>query len=390
MKEEYEISQIITGFRAAFIEKYHPPASHLKVLTTLEQCRTSVLGGHIDVCPDCGSIKISYNSCRNRHCPKCQGFEREKWVMARKEDILPVKYFHVVFTLPATLHPLCLSNKEAAYGALFHAAWGTLSLFASKEEIQTGAVAILHTWNTQLGYHPHLHLIVAAGGITKEGTWKDFPNASNNSEFLFPVKAMSKVFRAKYTAILDKKQLKIDPGVRKELYKKKWVVYCKRPFCQIEKTVEYFGRYSHRVAITNRRIKLIDNHKVTFEYKDRQDGGRNKIMSVDGEDFLHLFCRHILPEKTVRIRHYGFLAPSNKAKLNQLQQQFLVPCSPRKRKKVKWMDVCEQITGSKYLQCPCCKSAQMLRLHTLLPDNHRRPPPFTGTPDFDDFCMLPA
>jgi hypothetical protein len=374
MRTEFEISQIITGFRDAFIQKHKPSGYRLSVLNDLENCRTSFLGGNTYVCPECGTVKISYNSCRNRHCPKCQGFEREKWVMARKEDMLPVKYFHVVFTLPGELHPVCLANRNEAYSALFRAAWDTLASFAGAYGVQTAMVSILHTWNTQLGYHPHLHCIVPAGGITKDGRWKKFANADNDKPFLFPVKAMGKVFRAKYTAMLDKNNIPIPPQARKSIYKKDWVVYSKHPFCHVGKTVEYLGRYSHRVAITNRRIKMITATHVTFEYTDRKDSGLIKTSRIYGEDFLNLFCRHFLPKKFVRIRHYGFLAPSNKEKLQQLQREFEVPVSPRKREKIKWENACEQLTGIPYRQCPCCQNAEMIILHTLKPHWMRGPP----------------
>jgi len=374
MRTEYEISQIVTGFRNTFIQKYQPSSNQIKVLNALENCRTSILGGNTYVCPDCGVIKVSYNSCRNRHCPKCQGFEREKWIVARKEDILPVKYFHVVFTIPAELHSFCLANKREAYGTLFRSAWDTLQTFAREYEVQTAMISILHTWNTQLGYHPHVHCIVPAGGITKAGRWKSFHNADNDKPFLFPVKAMGKVFRAKYTALLDKKNLPLIPETRKAIYKKDWVVYCKRPFCHIGKTMEYLGRYSHRVAITNRRIKLITDREVTFEYIDRKNNGSIKTICITGEDFLKRYCHHILPKKFVRIRHCGFLAPSSKEKLQQLQREFNVPISPRKKNKIKWIDVCEQLTGTTYLRCPCCKKTEMI-LFRSLPSQWKRGPP---------------
>lgn len=368
MKATHQISQIITRFRESFEQEYHPSAEHLKVLNALEHCRTSTLGGHLYACPDCGSIKVCYNSCGNRHCPKCQGFEREKWVAARNADILPVKYFHVVFTLPGALHGFCLANKSLSYGRLFHAAWDTIQAFSRGYHLQPAMVSILHTWNAQLGYHPHLHCIVPAGGITQQGKWKAFPNAGNSSAFLFPVKAMAKVFRAKYISGLE-----LPYTVRKELFKKDWVVYSKLPFCRVEKTVEYLGRYSHRVAITNRRIKEITSQEVTFQYKDRKDGGKIKNLTIGGQDFLDRFCCHILPMGFVRIRHYGFLASCNKHKLNQLQQEFELPLSPRKREKKKWKEVCEQITGQPYLQCPCCQKGNMELFQTLTPYN-RGPP----------------
>lgn len=383
MSAGHELGHVITSFRGRFMEKYKPPPRQVNVLDALEGCRTAAMGGHAYACPCCGAVKVCYNSCGDRHCPKCQGFEREKWVAARKEDLLPVKYFHVVFTLPHELHPFCLRDQRLAYGLLFRAAWATVKHFAAPHGVQPGMVAVLHTWTAALAYHPHLHCIVPAGGITEEMGWKPFPNASNPSPYLFNVKGMGTVFRAKYMDMLQKAGAGVPPEARKKLFQKGWVVYSKHPFCRVETTVDYLGRYSHRAAITNRRIKEVTGEEVAFEYKDRKDGGKNKQMRLKGEDFLARFCLHVLPKGLMRMRHYGFLAASNKDKLNLLKQGFGLQPSPRRREKVKWADACEQITGKPHLLCPHCQDAQML-LCQILPPTGRGPPP-TGhsSPDFN-------
>jgi hypothetical protein len=372
MKPAYEISEIISRFKASFTQKQHPVARHLLVLDALEKCRTAALGGHVDACPDCGSIRVSYNSCRNRHCPKCQGFKREQWIEARKEELLPVKYFHVVFTLPDILNPVSLNHQRTVYKTLFRAAGQTIQTFALRQGVQPGMVALLHTWGSNMHYHPHLHCIVAAGGITPEGRWKSFPNAYNKSPFLFPVKGMSRMFRAKFTAELDK-LLKIDKEVRRKMFAKEWVVYSKPPFNDTPKIVEYIGRYSHRVAITNRRITCVTDEHVSFTCKDYRDGGKTKTMTLKGEEFLRRFCQHILPTGFVRIRHYGWLSASNREKLRTLQKEFNLPLVPKKREKKRWADFHLERFGVSHLVCKDCRQAEMITINTFGPTV--RPPP---------------
>ena len=217
MRTSLEVAHIITRFKDAFLEKYSPCKQVLKVFSHLEQCRTSALGGHVDACSECGAVRVSYNSCRDRHCPKCQGIERELWIQARKEEILPVNYFHVVFTLPEELHSLSLANMKAVYSSLFRAAWGTIEKFSGNQGVQTGMTAILHTWGSNLHYHPHVHCIVPGGGIREDGKWKTYENVYNRKAFLFTVKGMSKVFRAKFMKELTK-SVKIPATVRKRLF----------------------------------------------------------------------------------------------------------------------------------------------------------------------------
>lgn len=371
MKTKFEVAQIISRFKEDFVAQYHPCAQVTKVLSHLEQCRTSALGGHRDACPECGAIRVSYNSCRDRHCPKCQGFEREGWIQARKEDMLPVKYFHVVFTLPDSLNPLALKNMTDTYSCLFSAAWQTLKEFARNKEVQPGMVAILHTWGSNLHYHPHLHCIVPCGGIDKNGRWKNISGSKQKSPFLFPVTAMSSMFRAKYMSMLSKK-VSVPQSIRKKLFAQKWVVYSKAPIMGAEKVIEYLGRYSHRVAISNSRIKEVTDTSVTFDYKDYRQGGKHKLITLTGQEFLHRFSQHILPSGFVRIRHYGFLASCNREKLRNIQKQMNVPCSPVKREKKKWKEVCAD-KWEQYNLCPYCKSCQMVTVEVFGPT---RPPPF--------------
>lgn len=370
MRTRFEVSHIISGFKDAFFERHpcHPQVR--KVLNRLEMCRTAALGGHVDACPECGHIRVSYNSCRDRHCPKCQGMERELWIQARKEDLLPVKYFHVVFTLPDELNQLMMGNMRHGYSCLFRAAWKTVESFSLRHGIQAGMVALLHTWGSALQYHPHLHCIVPAGGVDGAGRWKLLPNACNRSPFLFPVKALGKVFRAKFVQMLSQ-GLHIPPGVRKKLFSRDWVVYSKYPFSNREMVLEYIGRYSHRVAISNARIREVDGTHVTFDYKDYKDGARHKLMKITGVEFLRRFAMHILPNGFVRIRHYGFLAACNREKLRSIQGQLKQPLTPQRRKRKKWMEVCRE-KNLEYNVCPDCKQAQMVTIEIFRPA--RSPP----------------
>lgn len=371
MKTKFEVAGIISRFKEDFVARYHPCAQVTKVLSHLEQCRTSALGGHRDACPECGAIRISYNSCRDRHCPKCQGFEREGWIQARKEDMLPVKYFHVVFTLPDSLNPLALKNMADTYCCLFSAAWQTLKEFARNKGLQPGMIAILHTWGSNLHYHPHLHCIVPCGGIDKNGLWKNISVAKQKSPFLFSVQAMSPMFRAKFMSMLDKK-VSVPQSMKKRLFAKKWVIYSKAAIVGTEKVIEYLGRYSHRVAISNNRIKQVTDTSVTFDYKDYRQGGKHKLTTLTAQEFLHRFSQHILPTGFVRIRHYGFLASCNREKLRNIQKQMNVPCSPVKRGKKKWKEVCAD-KWEQYNLCPCCKACQMVTVEVFGPT---RPPPY--------------
>ena len=321
----------------------------LRTLSAIRRCRTSSLGGHIDACDACGNISISYNSCRNRHCPKCQGHKREAWIQNRIADLLPVPYFHVVFTLPSELNHLALHRPKEVYDALFASAWQTLGCFAQTKALQAGMIALLHTWGQNLSLHPHLHCIVPGGGVDNNGKWQ---NIRSDGKFLFPVKAMSNVFRAKYVQNVTKK-IELDKGVRKALFAKPWVVYAKRPFGNATSVVEYLGRYSHKIAISNQRLKAIDEQTVSFEYKDYKQGGKKKLMTLTHKEFIRRFAQHILPRAFVKIRHYGFLSSTwKRGKLKVLQG------------KLRKVGI-EKKGHTKHRKCPCCKEGNLIMIEYL-------------------------
>lgn len=332
----------------------------IRTLDAIRRCRTASLGGHVDACDECGNIQISYNSCRNRHCPKCQGEKRAAWIEAREAELLPTTYFHVVFTLPCELNKLALCKPKIVYDSLFSAAWNTVLAFSEDKKYlaaQPGMVAILHTWGQNLSLHPHLHCIIPGGGVNKNGIWK---SSRTKGKFLFPVKAMSKVYRAKYTEELRKRMGKeaFNYGL---LFRKDWVIYAKRPFGSPKSVIEYLGRYTHKIAISNQRIKSIDHQNVTFQYKDYKTGAQKKAMTLTHEEFIRRFAMHILPKSFVRIRHFGILSSTWKRhKLGDLQRLLwkTPPIKPPKKQKI-------QI-------CPCCKTGKLL---TILHFGTRGPPP---------------
>lgn len=290
---------------------------HLKTLEAIRRCRTAELGGHIDACTCCQKIHLSYNSCRNRHCPTCQGHKRAEWIAAREKELLNVPYFHVVFTMPAELNGLCIRYPKRMYDALFKTAWGTLSTFSKNESnTKMGMVSVLHTWGQNLSLHPHLHCIVPGGGVLPNGRWQA---SKRKGKFLFAVKAVSIVYKNKLLAEI--KDL-LTTKVRNDLYKKNWVVYAKQPFGKPENVVEYLGRYSHKIAISNHRIQHLDYEKklVSFGAKSYRQGGKKVSITLSFAEFIRRFQLHILPRGFTRIRHYGILSSSwKKEKLPALQ-----------------------------------------------------------------------
>ncbi|OOH95765.1 IS91 family transposase [Elizabethkingia meningoseptica] len=327
----------------------------LRTLFALKKCRTSALGGHIDACDECGNVSISYNSCRNRHCPKCQGKNREKWIGMRENELLPVPYFHVVFTLPDVLNKTVLHEPKMLYDILFESAWETLQAFGNNRGLKMGMIAILHTWGQNLSLHPHLHCIVPGGGVDGKGNWQ---RKIKTDKYLFAVKALSKVFRAKYVALLRKEKL-ADAQVLQSLFEKNWVVYAKRPFGGPKQVIEYLGRYTHKVAISNHRIKNVSDHEVTIAYKDYKDGSKTKQLTLKNEEFARRFSLHILPKRFVRIRHYGIVSSSwKRGKLQQLQKELKIV-----RPKIE--------PKTQHKKCYCCKVGNLITLHVF---GQRGPP----------------
>lgn len=358
MRPAYEVADVLRAHWPKVPKMQGINGWQLRTLGALKRCRTADLGGHKEVCTSCGIVKVSYNSCRNRHCPKCQGHKREQWIRAREAELLNVPYFHVVFTLPSELNRLAMHNPKAVYNSLFAAAWSTLNSFGHDPKhlgAQAGMISILHTWGQQLTLHPHLHCIVPGGGLTKKKRWK---TAKSKGNFLFPVKAMSKVFKARYLEQL-RKRCKPEQALLNTLYKKQWVIYAKRPFAHPMAVVEYLGRYTHKVAISNHRLKNVDDTTVTLGYKDYRQGGRKLELKLSHAEFIRRFGLHILPRGYMRIRHYGILSSSSKIKsLPAVREQ--LPEMPQR-----WQEPREIEAVCQPTVCPACKTPTLMLLEII-------------------------
>lgn len=368
MKPAFELAQVIERFGSQFADKQQPNGYILKTLSAIRRCRTASLGGHVDRCDTCGHIRISYNSCRNRHCPKCQNTQREAWIEERKQDLLPVPYFHVVFTVPDTLNPLFLANPAGMYNLLFRSVWETMEqFFLTRLQAEGGMVAVLHTWGQNLSLHPHIHCIVPGGGMGWKGTWKDVAVSDQGKVFLFPVKALSGVFRAKLMHRL-RKTYPLQHERIKTAWSHDWVVYTKEPFAGPASVVEYLGRYTHKIAISNHRILGISDSAVSFRWRDYRDKIQ-KTMTLEGTEFLRRFCQHILPSGFVRIRYYGILSSTRKDQFRDLQIRMGLTPSPVNKKKVRkpWKETCRQQLKFDPDQCPHCKTGRMEMLERFSP-----------------------
>ncbi len=380
-RTRFDVGQVIREWSGSFYAKHRVVPQVRKSFAAMAMCRTRDLGGHVEVCPECGEVHVSYNSCRDRHCPKCQNKEREMWIQMRKEEILPgAKYFHVVFTVPDCLHPLAMPNQALFYSCMFRAAWNTLKKFYGRQELQGGMTAILHTWGSNLHYHPHIHCVVTGGGVDKDGVWHPLDGCKQAKSFLFPVQALSKVFRAKFMAQLTSALKDIDKAfpddIRKRCMEKGWVVYSRPPAKGVNQVLEYIGRYAYRVAISNSRILDYnpDDGKVTYDWKDYRQDGKHKNMTMHAVDFLHLLSLHILPPAFVRIRHYGLLSPSNREKVRKVQVQLGGTPVPKVRKKKSYMQICEE-QGWEIGICPHCKC----RMQTVEIVQPSRAPPASAS-----------
>src|ERR1700674_5890075 len=328
-----EVADLIRTTGAAFLERNRQWLSwkHIKVLLAIARCRTAALGGHLDQCTRCGHrATISYNSCRNRHCPKCQTAARERWIAARQRELLPTRYVHVVFTLPAQLAPLALQNKKVIYDLLFRASAETLLEVARHPKhfgAEIGFFTVLHTWNQKLGLHPHVHCVIPAGGLSLDHThW-----VKSRARFFLSIHVLRRVFRGKFVAGLQQafrdNQLGFHGGLSplaqpktfaawlRSLFRKDWVVYSKPPFGGPEYVLQYLGRYTHRVAISNHRLVSFAEWQVTFRWRDSAHNNEQKLMTLSFDEFLRRFLLHVLPKGFVRIRNFGFLANRRRATL---------------------------------------------------------------------------
>src|SRR6266704_762007 len=342
-------------------------ASEQRVMRAVSVCRTQELGGHLDRCDACGFERPAYNSCRNRHCPKCQSLAKAKWLEKQTSELLPVGYFHLVFTLPHEFNRLILANKKILLGLLFKAVSETLLEFGQTRLKGTlGIIAVLHTWDQILKDHFHLHCLVPAGALSFDHShW-----IAARENFLFPVKALSRVFRAKFLALLqqscDKGKIPAANNTIKASRQKSWVVYAKKPFGSPQTVLDYLGRYTHRVALSNDRILRIENGEVTLSYRDRKDGDQTKTLLLDAQEFIRRFLLHVLPQGFMRIRHFGFLA--NRSKKQALAQcRNLLKFDPAlpQRSDQSAKDLLRKLTGVDLSRCPCCHQGTMLTIADL-------------------------
>ncbi len=383
MKRSLEVADIFRFHGPAYRQGHRIPLRQLRAMRAIEICRTAELGGHVDECDHCGLLRISYNSCRNRHCPKCQSLDKERWLIARKKDLLPIAYFHLVFTIPEEIKPLALRNQKLVYTLLFKAVAETIKELTEDRKYlgaKVGFIAILHTWSQNLMDHPHIHCIVTGGGLSPDGKrW-----VPCKEDFFISVKVLSRLFRGKFLAHLKETYAKGKmhfPGkiaplkdkrafnrLLKGLYAKEWVVYCKPPFSNAEKVMEYLGRYTHRVAISNHRLVKLEGGQVTFRYRDRNDNHKVKLMSLDVSEFIRRFLLHILPDGFVKIRHYGILSNRNrKSELAQCRKLLGVHCQEETTESVRepWQDLLTRITGVDPRICPVCGKGKMVLKQVL-------------------------
>ena len=381
-----ELADIFREFGDAYRRTHPMPLSHHRVMHAVQVCRTSYLGGHMKVCSFCGYEHPTYNSCGNRHCPKCQALSRVRWVKKRKEELLPVDYFHECFTLPHELNTLARSNKKVIYDILFKSVSQTLLEFGENSlGGKIGFICTLHTWDQKLAEHIHLHCIIPAGALTYD---KKRWIGSANDNFLFSVKALSKVFRGKFTDYLRKAYSQgelifvgksTEYGTKEgfkalidELYKTEWIVYSKKPFAGPKKVLDYLGRYIFRTAISNERIKGVTGGKVTFAYRDRRDGNRKKEAALAADEFIRRFLLHVLPNSYMRIRHFGFLANRNrKENITRVKKLLGVSSDTGEKPGQSMEELMLELTGKDISRCPRCRVGTMT-FHHLIPGFNAR------------------
>ena len=372
MRTKFELADVVRLFGAGLTAKTKLTPLQTKVLGKIAQCRTAALGGHEEECDSCGAVRYSYNSCGDRHCPKCQASKQAFWVDDLVRGTLPVKHYHVIFTVPHQLNQVCLHNQRIYYDLLFASVWHTLRSFGySHYGVETGAVTVLHTWGQNLSLHPHIHCIVPAAGYTLDGRWK---NIGHSGKFLYPVHQLSRAFKAKFLDSL-KRALRKQNGLSlfyhkiQQAYKTKWVVHSEPSLAGAEHVVKYLGQYTHRVAITNQRILNIAEGNVTSMAKDYRDRALKKPVTLEGVEFLRRFSLHILPRRFVKIRRFGIYNHTTK---RNLALQFNVEEKPgigaivkKKLPPETNLQRLERLTGVNPCLCPVCKTGRMVIIRVL-------------------------
>ncbi|MDE3250768.1 MAG: IS91 family transposase [Bacteroidota bacterium] len=371
MRTGFEIASVIKRYGAAFRMQHSPNNFQLTVLNALQQCRTAELGGHKDKCDNCGTEHYSYNSCGNRHCPKCQLARQMLWAEDRMRDSLNVKHFHIVFTVPDELNPVCLADSLFFYESLFSCVKETLCAFGySHYGVETGAICVLHTWGQNLSLHPHIHCIVPAMGITPRGEIKPI---GNEGKYLYPVRQLSVAFRGKLLERLKrnlkkKNRLPEFQPIINLCYAKPWVIHSQPSLGNARQVVNYLGQYTHRVAISNTRIKNIDHNGVTFSYKDYRDKANEKLMTLGGVEFLRRFAMHILPRGFVKIRYFGILTSAYRQQVESLKTKpDIFQLTETKPERI------ARLSGHHPCKCSKCKTGTMIPVEIIprirSPDN---------------------
>ena len=394
VRPHLEVADILQRHGADYRARHagHISLTQLKVMSAIETCRTAILGGHVESCTACGHRRIAYNSCRNRHCPKCQGAAARDWLAAREADLLPVGYFHVVFTVPAEIAGLALHNKAELYELLFHTASETMFTIAADPRhlgARIGITAVLHTWGSALTHHPHIHMVVPGGGISLDGQrW-----VSSRPAFLLPVRVLGKLFRrlflTRLLVLFDAGRLQFfghQAALNERraflqriapLRKQRWVVYAKPPFSGPEAVLAYLSRYTHRIAISNRRLIAMDETGITFRYKDyRRDGAeRQRTMTLAPDEFIRRFLIHVLPKGFHRIRHYGLLASAN-CKANIARARELLAVAPIAAEPA---EPSAETAAAPLPPCPCC-GGRMVIIEIFQRRLPPRAPPYMPLP----------
>jgi hypothetical protein len=390
-RPQFEVADIFRRYGADYRLQHGASLSvaQRRVMTAIEVCRTAVLGGHLEQCDRCGHERNAYNSCANRHCPKCQSLARAEWLENRRTELLNTQYFHVVFTVPEQIARIAYQNKKVVYGILFHATAETLRTIAADPKhlgAEIGFFAVLHSWGSNLLHHPHLHCVVPGGGLSPDGTqW-----ISCRPRFFLPVRVLSRLFRRLFLEYLikafDTGKLQffssLEPLRERRAFLRhlaptratKWVVYAKRPFAGPEQVLDYVGRYTHRVAISNNRLLDIDHGTITFRFKDYRHDGQQKTMTLDAEEFIRRFLLHVLPDGFQRIRYYGFLGNRyREEKLARCRQLLGMPaCPPTSEESQDYRDRYEELTGCSLRECPVCHQGCMVTIAILLPSPERQ------------------
>jgi len=364
-----DVAQILKEYGSQFVNTHNMCPDQLKAFSAILNCRTAAMGGHLQACEACGEHRIAYNSCRNRHCNKCQYIKQLKWVDQLQAKLPVCRYFHMVFTIPAALHKIFYLNQRTCYSLLFKASSQALQKVARNPKFlgaQTGAVAVLHSWGQALTYHPHIHMIIPAGGLSDDGVeW-----VPSGRKFFLPVKALSKVFRGVMWSLLEKQikegSIRMPDGMdelsqlKTNLYAKNWNVFAKHSLAGPQSVVSYLGKYTHRVAISNNRIKKVENGQVTFSWKDYRKGLKNQLLTLDAQEFIGRFFRHILPSGFYKIRYYGLLAAVNGCKKEQCMALINKPAHVVLFDGLSPMQILKLVTGKDPEICPKCKKGKMI------------------------------